>query len=187
MPGAATLTVWLYDSAMGAAAAEVRLKDLQQQDAIAVHDALTVTWVRGAHEPRIGHLRHATTIATSKGSVLGALVGSLFLAPVLGAAAGAGIGALAQRLRGTGVDQDFLEQITQRLRPGTSALVVLSSDANLEIVRPFIERGRARGDVTLLLAELADDAPAALEDLLHADTDGGTSPVPGDASGSQQS
>ena len=36
MPGAATLTVWLYDSAMGAAAAEVRLKVLQQQGALTV-------------------------------------------------------------------------------------------------------------------------------------------------------
>ncbi|MDH2416007.1 DUF1269 domain-containing protein [Nocardioides sp. CER19] len=180
MPGPSTLTVWLYDSAMGAAAAEVRLKDLQQQNAITVHDALTVTWVPGAHEPRIGHLRHATTSAASKGSVLGALVGALFLSPVLGAAAGAGVGALAQRLRGTGIERDFLEQITQRLHPGTSALIVLSSDADLDIVRPFVERGRARGDVTLLLADLADDAPAALVDLLG-DVGEQTSPFPGDA------
>ena len=52
------LTVWLYDSAMGAAAGEVRLKDLQQQGAVKVVDAVTVTWVPGAHQPRIGHLRH---------------------------------------------------------------------------------------------------------------------------------
>lgn len=183
MPGAATLTVFLYDSAMGAAAAEVRLKDLQQQNAITIHDALTITWVRGAHEPRIGHLRHTTASAASKGSALGALVGALFLAPVVGAAAGAGVAALAQRLRGTGVDRDFLEQLTERLHPGTSALVVLFSDADLEIVRPFVERGRARGDVTLLLADLADDAPTALVDLLLPDAGDDTSPVPGDAGG----
>jgi uncharacterized membrane protein len=169
-----TLTVWVYDSAMGAAAGEVRLKVLQQQGALTVHDAVTVTWVPGAHEPRLGHLRHETSAAASKGSVLGALLGSLVLAPFLGAAAGASVGALAQRLRGTGIERDFLEQVHQRLRPGTSALVVLSSGADVDAVRLVIERGRARGDVTLLLADLADDAPEALVDLLR------TSPDPGE-------
>jgi len=178
---AATLTVWLYDSAMGAAAGEVRLKDLQQKDALTVHDAVTVTWIPGAHEPRVGHLRHETTAAASKASVLGALLGSLVLTPVVGAAAGAGIGALAQRLRGTGIDREFLEKLKARMQPGTSALVVLSSDADLDAVRPVIERGRARGDVKLLLVDLAEGAPEALQDLLRDPaTDAPTSPDPGD-------
>ena len=70
--------------------------------------------------------------AAGKGSVLGALVGMLVLAPAAGAAAGAGVAAIAQRLRGTGIDQDFLEGVTAHLTPGTSALLVLSSDADLE-------------------------------------------------------
>jgi uncharacterized membrane protein len=172
MPGAATLTVWLYDSAMGAAAGEVRLKNLQQQGALTVLDAVTVTWVMGAHEPRLGHLRHETTSAATKGSVLGALLGSLFLAPALGAVAGAGAGALAQRLRGTGIDRQFLEKVKERVKPGTSALVVLSTDANVDAVRPFIERGRARGDVQLMLVDLADGAPDALAELLRPDESG---------------
>ena len=185
MPTAATLTVWLYDSAMGAAAGEVRLKDLQQKDALTVHDAVTVTWIPGAHEPRLGHLRHETTAAASKASVLGALLGSLVLTPVVGAAAGAGIGALAHRLRGTGIDREFLEKLKARMQPGTSALVVLSSDADLDAVRPVIERGRARGDVTLLLVDLAEGAPEALEDLLRdaaagPSTNPPASPDPGD-------
>jgi uncharacterized membrane protein len=169
MPGAATLTVWLYDSAMGAAAGEVRLKNLQQHGALTVLDAVTVTWVAGAHEPRLGHLRHETTTAATKGSVLGALLGSLLLAPALGAVAGAGVGALAQRLQGTGIDREFLEKVRERVQPGTSALVVLSTDADVDAVRPFIERGRARGDVKLMLVDLADGASDALTELLRPD------------------
>lgn len=181
MPGEATLTVWIYDSTMGAAAGEVRLKNLQQQGGLTVLDAVTVTWVVGAHEPRLGHLRHETTSAVTKGSVLGALLGSLFLAPAIGAAAGAGAGALAHRLRGTGIDREFLEKMKTRVQPGTSALVVLSTDADVDAVRPFIERGRARGDVKLLLVDLADGASDALAELLRPDdADPGTSPVPGD-------
>lgn len=161
-----SLTVWLYDTAMGAAAGEVRLKDLQQQRAVSVIDAVTVTWVPGAEEPRVGHLRHSTTSAAAKGSALGALVGTLFLAPVVGAAAGSGIAALAQKIRGSGIDDGFLEELKGSLSAGTSALLVLSSDADLDIVRPFVERGLARGDVRLMHAWLPEDAPQALRALV---------------------
>ncbi|HEX5087923.1 MAG TPA: DUF1269 domain-containing protein [Nocardioides sp.] len=162
-----SLTVWLYDTAMGAAAGEVRLKDLQQQKAVSVLDAVTITWVPGADEPRVGHLRHSTAGAAAKGSALGALVGALFLAPVVGAAAGAGIAGLAQKVRGSGIDDGFLEELRSSLSPGTSALLVLAGDADLDIVRPFVERGLARGDVRLMHAWLSDDAPEALHALVE--------------------
>ena len=133
-----TLTVWHYDTPLGAEAGEVRLKALQERGSLTVHDAVTVAWMPGAHEPHVGHFRHATSGAAGKGSVLGALVGMLVLAPAAGAAAGAGVAAVAQRLRGTGIDQDFLEDVTAHLAPGTSAMLVLSSDADLD--------GRACGD-----------------------------------------
>ena len=79
-----TLTVWHYDSAMGAAAGEIRLKDLQQQGGLVVVDAVTVTWVPGAEKPHIGHLLRQGPAAVAKGSALGVLVGTLFLAPVVG-------------------------------------------------------------------------------------------------------
>lgn len=161
-----TLTVWQYDTAMGAAAGEVRLKDLQQQGAVRVVDAITVTWVPGAEEPRVGHLLRQGAATVTKGSVLGALVGTLFLAPVVGAAAGAGIAGLAHKLRDTGIDEGFLEEIKAGIVPGTSALLVLSSDEDIDVVRTFIERGLARGDVRLMHARLRPGAPEALKALV---------------------
>ena len=166
-PAGPTLTVWIYDSAMGAAAGEVRLKDLKGRNALQVHDAVTVSWMRGAHQPRIGHLRRETSAAAARGSVLGGLVDLIFLAPAAEAEAGPGVAALAQRLRGTGIDQTFLEEIKAQLRPETSALVVLSGHADLDEVRPVIERGLARGDVVLMHALLSDDAPEVLREAVH--------------------
>lgn len=157
-----TLTLWIYDSALGAAAGEVRLKDLQKRNALQVHDEVTVSWMPGAHQPRIGHLRHETSAAATRGSVLGGLVGLIFLAPEQGAA-GAGLAALAHRLRGTGIDQTFLEEMKAHLRPETSALLVLSGRADLDEVRPVIERGLARGDVVLMHALLQDGAQEILD------------------------
>lgn len=160
---APTLTVWIYDSAMGAAAGQVRLKDLRERDALQVHDAVTVTWMPGAHRPRIGHLVYETSAIATRGSVLGGLVGLVFLEPATEGAQ-AGIAALARRLRGVGIDQTFLEDMTAQLRPETSALLVLSGHADLDEVRPVIERGLARGDVVLMHVQLPDNGPELLSE-----------------------
>lgn len=159
---APTLTVWIYDSALGAAAGEVQLKNLRERNALTVHDAITVSWMPGVHQPRIGHLRHETSAAAARRSVLGGLVDLILLTPEAPVAAGAGLSPLAQRLSGTGIDQTFLENVKAQLRPETSALLVLSSDADLDEVRPVIERGLVRGDVVLMHAQLPDDAPELL-------------------------
>jgi uncharacterized membrane protein len=156
-----TLTIWLYDSALGAAAGEVRLKSLQKRNALQVHDEVTVTWMPGAHQPRIGHLRLETSAAATRGSVLGGLVGLMFLAPETGAA-GAGLATLAHHLRGSGIDQTFLEEVKAHLHPESSALLVLSGNADLDEVRPVMERGLARGDVVLMHALLQDAAGGIL-------------------------
>jgi uncharacterized membrane protein len=161
---ATTLTIWLYDSAMGAAAGEIRLKDLQRRGSVRVVDVVTVTWVPGAECPHIGHLMRRSAAATTKGSVLRALAGGLFLAPPAGA--GAGVATLADRLRDTGIDSMFLDEVTARLRPGTSALLVLSREADLDAVRTFVERGVARSEVGLMHVCLRENGPAALRLLL---------------------
>jgi uncharacterized membrane protein len=153
-----SLTVWRYDTPMGADAGAVRLKDLEQQGALKVHDAITVTWLVQEQQPRIGQLRHATTSAAGKGTVLGGLIGMVVLAPLAGAAAGAAIGAAAQRLRGTGIDRVLLEEVKEALAPGSSALIVLASDMELDALRPFLDRR----DSVLIHAELSEDAPDAL-------------------------
>ena len=165
-PAATSLTVWHYDSAMGAAAGELRLRNLEERGALTVIDAITVVWMPHTPHPRVGRLHSKTGAGARRGAVLGAFAGALVLAPAAGAAAGAGVGALAGRLKDTGIDDAFLEEMKARLVPGTSALLVLSRDADLDAVRPFLERGRSRGDVTLMHAALSDDAPDALTELL---------------------
>jgi uncharacterized membrane protein len=152
-----TLTVWIYDSALGAAAGEVRLRNLQERNVLGVYEEVTVSWMPGAHQPRIGHLRHETSAAATRGSVLGGMVGLMFPARETGARS-AGLAALAHQLRGTGIDQTFLEEFRALLHPETSALLVLSGHADLDEVRPVIERGLARGDVVLMHALLMDGA-----------------------------
>lgn len=152
------MTAWIYDSPMGAAAGEVRMWDLREQGVILVQDAVTVTWVGGAHRPRIGHLRHQSELVLGRGAVLPTIVRFL-LRPSLDP------GDLATLLQGSGIDRHFLETVRSALVPGTSALMVLSSTATLDDVRPTIERGLARGDVSLIHVWLT---PSALDILRRA-------------------
>ena len=167
-----SLTVWRYDTPLGADAGGVRLKALEQQGALTVHDAITVTWLKEEGQPRIGHLRHATSAAAGKGTLLGGLVGLVVLAPAAGAAAGAAIGAAAHRLRGTGIDSTVLQEVKDALEPGTSALVVLASDADLDAIRPFLDRH----DSVLIHAELSADALEVLESAIKGDGKGKPTP-----------
>jgi uncharacterized membrane protein len=100
-----------------------------------------------------------------EGRCSGAL-GDLIL---LGPEDGEGVATVAPRLRGVGIDETFLREVKAQLQPETSALLVLSGDADLDQVRPVIERGLARGDVILMHAQLAPDGPdmlrAAVRDL----------------------
>ena len=145
-----TLTIWVYDSARGAAAGEVRLRDLARRGAVSVVDAVTVTWVRGTHRPRAGRSRGWTRHEVAREGVLARLA-ELLVGPEEGPG---GPARLSSLLTGTGVDEVLLDEVVRELVPDSSALLVLSTDVDLDVVRPIVERGRARGDVVVLHAYL---------------------------------
>jgi uncharacterized membrane protein len=154
---ATTLTVWFYDSPMGAAAGQVRLRGVSPYDGILVLDAVTMTWIPGTHAPRVGQLRQ-TAAGAARGTILGPFV--ICLLRTGGERGAAAVDALAHQLGAPGLDREFLQEMKDRLAPGTSALLVLSVDTDLDAIRRVIERGRARGEVTLMHALLPRGAAA---------------------------
>ena len=85
----ATLTVWKFDTAQGADAAENTLLDLAKQEVIHIHDAATVTWEEGKKKPKTRQLASPTGAGALGGSFWGLLFGLIFFVPLLGAAIGA--------------------------------------------------------------------------------------------------
>src|SRR5262249_40969688 len=55
----------------------------------------------------------------------GALIGLIFLNPLFGFALGAAAGAVAGALKNVGVDNAFMQQLGETLKPGTAALCIL--------------------------------------------------------------
>ncbi len=166
-----TLTMWVYDSVLGAAAGRVRLDALVRRRSVDAREAVTVTWVPGAHRPRIDILRRTPALDTSPDDpVLARLVERLTV-PSAETTSSEPLRELAARLDGTGIDQVLLADMRTALEPGRSALLVFAVSADLDAVRAVIERGRARGDVRLLHAFLAADAEPVLRRALGAGPD----------------
>jgi uncharacterized membrane protein len=157
------LTVWRYPTPVGVDAGEVRLKRLEEQGVLSVEDAAAVVWMPDADRPKVRRLRHGTARAAAGGGFWGGLVGLVVLGPVGGAVAGAAAGGVAHRLRSAGIDDEVIQRIRAELVPGTSALLVLSSDVDVERLRAAFKYREA----TLIHASLSDDAPAQLRELLE--------------------
>jgi len=63
------------------------------------------------------------------GAFWGFLFGLIFFIPLLGLAMGAAMGALGGSLADVGIDDDFIQQVREKVTPGTSALFALTSGA----------------------------------------------------------
>jgi uncharacterized membrane protein len=155
-----TLSAWMYDSPRGAAAGKLRLNRLSRRGGVAVVDAAVVTWVKGAHRPRVGRPHLAALSRAADPSPLEVLLGQLLFPR---RRPGDSLVRLAWALEGSGVTEDYLRELRAGLVPDTSALLVLSRGAALHEVQLVIERGRARGDVRLLLAPLTSDGLGVLQ------------------------
>ena len=153
------LTVWCYETPLGATAGSVRLRRLEEARALEVIDAIVVSWAPGAHRPRVTRLWPTAEVSDREPSVLVALLRTAIAA----SDAGDGLPSdVADRLAATGLDPALLDDVTARLVAGTSALLVLSGAADLSVVVPAVRQRIVSGEDTLLRAELDADGPELL-------------------------
>jgi uncharacterized membrane protein len=98
-----------------------------------------------------------------KGALWGLVVGALFAVPVVGVAVGAGVGAFASRATDNGITKEFQKRVAERLKPGTSAVLVLGHSANREKVAEAI---KPLGG-TVIQTDLPPDAMQLLKETLE--------------------
>ena len=158
----ATLTVWKFDSAQGADEASRTLDELSRDGVIVMHDAATVSWVKGTRKPTTHQLTSSSAAGALGGSFWGLLFGLIFFVPLLGAALGAATGALAGSLTDVGIDDTFINKVRDQVTPGTSALFVLTSDAVQDKVH---EAFAGHEPSELLFTNLASAQEAALREV----------------------
>ena len=160
MTTAATLTVWKFDTPNGAENASKTLQDLSRENLIVIHDAAVVEWEDGKKKPKTRQLHNLTGAGALGGAFWGMLFGLIFLVPLLGAAIGAATGALSGSLADVGIDDTFINDVRDKVTPGTSALFVLSSGAVMDKVKDAFGDERPE----LLFTNLSNEQERALQE-----------------------
>jgi uncharacterized membrane protein len=102
-----TTTAWRFPGTEGADQAVIRIKQLDSQDLINVMDVAVLRWPEYAGEPM------TQEHVTEQGGRLTGMV---------------------RRMQHPVIDGAMLETVRHDLRPGTSAMVLLSSDAQIDAV-----------------------------------------------------
>jgi uncharacterized membrane protein len=129
-PGS-SLVVLTFKTLHGADDVVSAIHRMSRQDVIHLDDAAIV--VRdGDGRPKIKQAANLVGVGALGGAFWGLIIGLLFMAPWLGVAVGAAAGSIGGSMADIGVDDDFIREVGDRLRPGTSALFLLSGRADLE-------------------------------------------------------
>ena len=104
------------------------LVKLQKEYLLKMEDAVVVT-KDNEGKVKLHQAVNLTASGAVGGGFWGALIGMVFLNPLLGAAVGAGAGALSGKLVDIGINDKFMKELGEAFQPNTSALFVLIKEA----------------------------------------------------------
>jgi uncharacterized membrane protein len=95
------------------------------------------------------------------GAAWGGLIGLIFLVPLFGMAIGAATGAAAGAMSDSGIDDQFMKELGQRLQPGGAALIALVRKMNAD---KLLSEVKIPGEV--IQTSLSNEAEDALRQAL---------------------
>jgi uncharacterized membrane protein len=120
-----------------------------------------VVVVRGVDgKAKIDQAVNLTGAKALSGAFWGALIGMIFLVPLLGAAIGAASGALGGKMLDLGLDDKFIKEAGNAITPGSSALFLLIHQVTPDRV---IAEMREFGG-TILQTNLSNEEEARLKE-----------------------
>ena len=119
-----TLVVVAYPNEFQAEEVRLRLLKMQQEYLVDLEDAVIAVRKEDG-KIKLLQLHNLTGAGAVSGGFWGLLIGLLFLNPLLGAAVGAGAGAISGALADVGINDEFMKQLGQNLKPGGSMLFIL--------------------------------------------------------------
>jgi len=156
------LVVLAFDNQTGAKEALKEVDRLQKGALIRLDDAAIVE--RGMDgKPKVHQAHSLVGAGAFGGAFWGMLIGLLFFMPWLGLAVGAISGALAGKFSDIGIDDRFIKDVGEAVKPGTSALFLMIADVKAD--RVFDELDNLRG-ATVLRTSLSKDSEEKLREAL---------------------
>jgi uncharacterized membrane protein len=119
-----TLIAVGYDTPFKAEEIRMKLQQMQKAYLIDLEDAV-VAIKNAKGKIKLDQQFNLTALGAARGGFWGALIGMLFLNPFFGLAVGVAAGAVGGALRDVGINDKFMKDLAETLKPNTSALFVL--------------------------------------------------------------
>ena len=159
-----TLVAVVFNDETTAFEMRTALLKMQAQYLIEMEDSVVVTKDQKG-KTRLDQIVNLTSAGAVGGGFWGMLIGMLFLNPLLGAAVGAGMGALSGKFNDIGLNDQMMKDLAQSFKPGTSALFVLvrkvTGDKVLTGLKDFAGKGK------VFQTSLSKDDEATLREALE--------------------
>jgi uncharacterized membrane protein len=158
-----TLVVVSYDNVYKAEEVRMTLRKMQKDYLIDLEDAV-VAVKDDKGKVKLHQAMNLTGAGAVSGGFWGALIGMIFMMPLLGAAVGASAGAVSGALTDLGIDDKFMKELASGMNPGSSVLFVLAHNATPDKV---LDELRGTGG-TILKTSLTHEDEAKLQAALSA-------------------
>jgi uncharacterized membrane protein len=155
------LVVLTFEDTEQAAQAFEALKEVQHGGHLHIDDAAVVVKQASGKVEIKNQLETGVKRGALGGSVLGVLLAGVFF-PLAGLAIGALGGALLGKALGEGVDQKFVKDVTETLKPGSSALFAIGSQGNVAVIQDALTPFKG----TIYQTTLPSEAVEALHEAL---------------------
>jgi uncharacterized membrane protein len=151
------LVVLTFDDTEQAGAAFHALRKVQSGGNLKIDDAAVVVKLETGKVEIKNQLDKGVKKGALGGGILGLLLAGVFFPlAVLG-------GALVGKALDMGIDQKFVKEVTETLKPGSSALFVIAGDGNPDAVAAALRPYQGTIYQTTLPAEAVDALYAALK------------------------
>jgi uncharacterized membrane protein len=156
-----TLAVIGYDDQFKAEEVRLTLIKMQKDYLIDLEDAVVAVKDEKG-KVRLHQAVNVTAAGAVGGGFWGALIGLIFLNPLLGAAVGATAGAVSGALTDVGINDKFMKDLAGTMKPGSSSLFVLVKKATPDRV---LDELKGTGG-TVLKTSLSHEDEAKLQKAL---------------------
>ena len=158
----ADLIVIEYDDIHKAEEVRLKLQKMERDYLVDLEDAVVATKDEKG-KVRLNQIHNLTASRAVSGGYLGALIGLLFLNPLLGAAVGVTAGAVSGALTDVGINNNFMKEIASGFQNRSSALFVLVRKVTPDKVRAELEGSGGKILQTSLTHEEEAKLQAALD------------------------
>ena len=158
-----TLVVIGYDDPFRAEEVRLKLVKMQKDYLIDLEDAVVATKDKDG-KVKLHQIFSTTKAGALTGGFWGTLVGLIFLNPLLGMAVGAASGAAAGALSDVGINDRFMKELAETMKPDSSVLFVLVRKATPDKV---LEELKGTGG-KILKTSLSHDDEAKLQAAIEA-------------------